>query len=174
MTALQEDRDFLAHYGVKGMKWGQRRRDARINTIERVASGHGSKGDKVKVALAEVSPSSVGKNGGLQGAAKVKAANMREVDRKLANGEASVKDVLNRIGGDRLRDSGKLHPNLRMTSEKDRIKTMPTMSKVTKQVVKDHNELSNQQFFQKYATTKKTYARRVAKKGDPYRARVPK
>ena len=33
MTVLQEDADFLAHYGKKGMKWGQRKVKTPDNSI---------------------------------------------------------------------------------------------------------------------------------------------
>ena len=42
---------------------------------------------------------------------------------------------------------------------------------VTVGVKNDYNNLSNKEFFRKHATTKATYARRVAKKGDPFAAR---
>ena len=33
MTVLQEDADFLAHYGKKGMKWGQRKVKTPDNSV---------------------------------------------------------------------------------------------------------------------------------------------
>lgn len=41
-------------------------------------------------------------------------------------------------------------------------------SSVTKRVKKDYNTMSDKEFMKKYQTTKKTYAKRVAKYGDPY------
>ena len=40
---------------------------------------------------------------------------------------------------------------------------------VTKQTKKEFNSMSDKEFFQKHAVTKKVYAKRVAKYGDPYR-----
>ena len=41
-------------------------------------------------------------------------------------------------------------------------------SSVTKRVKKDYNSMSDQEFKNKYRTSKKTYAKRVTKYGDPY------
>lgn len=41
-------------------------------------------------------------------------------------------------------------------------------SSVTKRVKKDYNTMSDKEFMKKYQTTKKAYAKRVAKYGDPY------
>lgn len=43
-----------------------------------------------------------------------------------------------------------------------------SMSNVTKKVIDDFNRMTNQEFLMKYFCKKKTYARRVAKYGDPY------
>ena len=60
MTVLQEDVDFLAHYGVKGMKWGQRRVvkntarvQKRLDRTARVADGTASGGDRLKTAAVQ-------------------------------------------------------------------------------------------------------------------------
>lgn len=42
------------------------------------------------------------------------------------------------------------------------------MCAITKQAVNDHNTLSEKEFMNKYACSKKTYARRVEKYEDPY------
>lgn len=47
-----------------------------------------------------------------------------------------------------------------------------TDTAVTKLVKKDYNELSDAQFKAKYAASKKTYAKRVEKHGDPYAHRT--
>lgn len=41
-------------------------------------------------------------------------------------------------------------------------------SETTKKAKRDYNELSDQDFLRKYSTSKSTYAKRVAKYGDPY------
>ena len=45
-------------------------------------------------------------------------------------------------------------------------------TKTTQRVKKDYNEMGNKEFFQRYGATKSTYAKRVAKRGDPYRHRM--
>lgn len=46
--------------------------------------------------------------------------------------------------------------------------TNKSMSSVTKKVIKDYNTMDDAAFAGKYHGTKKTYAKRVAKYGDPY------
>lgn len=48
------------------------------------------------------------------------------------------------------------------------LSTTPSMSRVTKKVVGDYNSMDDQQFMNKYQTTKRVYAKRVEKYGDPY------
>lgn len=43
-----------------------------------------------------------------------------------------------------------------------------SMSNVTKKVIDDFNRMSNKQFMAKYSCSKRRYAKRVAKYGDPY------
>ena len=42
----------------------------------------------------------------------------------------------------------------------------------TRKVIKDYNSMDDKEFRGKYAVSKKTYAKRVEKKGDPYEART--
>lgn len=97
----------LSHYGKKGMKWGVRGETSRLSRLDRVASGTGSRADKTRVALTEVSTSSVKKNQGLSGAAANKAANIRIREERISLGKASVKDILARHGGDHIFDTGR-------------------------------------------------------------------
>ena len=104
MYDLHEDE--MMHYGKKGMKWGVRQRDVRINRLEKVGDGAGTLGNKVMVGLYEVSAVSVIRRGGLKGASANKAANMRAVDARIEKGEASVRDMIKRFGGDAYADMG--------------------------------------------------------------------
>ena len=97
----------IVHYGVKGMKWGVRRQ-RRLDQIKRVGAGKGSRVDRAKVRAFELSPNNIAING-LRGAAKNKAANMEARKARIQNGQATVKDLLNHIGGDRVFD--KSHKN---------------------------------------------------------------
>lgn len=157
----------IKHFGVKGMRWGVRR-DNRIARLERVGSGHGSRSDKVRVALGEVSTKSVSTHGSVAGAARNKAANMRARDARAAKGTATLMDVIARHGGDRMVDTGRVDASLRMTPKSARIKVQPHHSATTKRVINDHNNLSDQDFFRKYAVSKSRYSKRVDRYGDPY------
>lgn len=44
----------------------------------------------------------------------------------------------------------------------------PGMSSTTKKVIDNYNKMSDNEFKSKYQTSKKTYAKRVKKYGDPY------
>lgn len=55
-----------------------------------------------------------------------------------------------------------------VTTAPSRLDSRDTDTAVTKKVKDDYNGLSDSQFQAKYATTKKTYAKRVEKHGDPY------
>lgn len=50
----------------------------------------------------------------------------------------------------------------------EKLKISDTDSKVTQKVKRDYNNLPETDFKRKYAVSKKTYAKRVAKYGDPY------
>lgn len=51
----------------------------------------------------------------------------------------------------------------------DRLNYPTKSSSTTRKVIDDYNSMSDQQFRAKYQTSKKTYAKRVAKYGDPSR-----
>jgi hypothetical protein len=101
---MTTEEDFLAHYGVKGMRWGRRRRQNRIARLERVATGNEVKKD-ARVVFTELSPYAMDIHG-VRIAARNKAENMKAVDRRLAEGKGSALDVIKRFGGDRLIDTG--------------------------------------------------------------------
>lgn len=73
MNDVQTD-DFLAHYGVKGMKWGQRKQ-SQADTLRRVGSGNSSTADKVR-AVGGMSTLDVMRGGG-----NVKKAATKKADR---------------------------------------------------------------------------------------------
>jgi hypothetical protein len=115
MTQSFEDAEaFLAHYGVKGMRWGVRREN-RIQSLERVGAGTASRGEKTRYALTEATGAAMRRNGGLAGSAANKAANMRAVDARRARGEGSVADFIKAHGGDRLVDTGRVDRDRRVT-----------------------------------------------------------
>ena len=162
------DLNELAHYGVKGMKWGHRRRQERIARVDRVASGKAGLGEKARFLLTETSAKSLRVNNGISGAAKVQAANLRAVDKRLARGDATVKDIVMRYGGDRIIITGKKDPSTRYTPDSKKLTPKKGTSAVTRRVMDDYNNLNDQDFFRKYAATKTRYSKRVERYGDPY------
>jgi hypothetical protein len=171
---MTTEEDFLAHYGVKGMRWGQRRRDKRIAGLERVASG-GKVTFKDSVGLGtQLSTSSLMKLG-LEGAAANKAANMRAVDARLAKGRGSALDVIKRFGGDRLVDTGRPDSSLRFTPEQKKLKATAKTGKASLKAMNDHNNLSDRDFRLKYSVGKSRYAKRFNKSGgEPIRKSLEK
>jgi hypothetical protein len=87
--------DALAHYGVKGMKWGQRKARNRANTA-RVASGGSSKADKARYLLGPHATSNalVRGKGNLQRSAQASMKSIEKSDKFKAAGKAKVKDIL--------------------------------------------------------------------------------
>jgi hypothetical protein len=101
--ALPEDIEFLEHYGVKGMKWGVRRR-GRIDRTVRVGKGEGSKLDKVRVH-GMFNPVDLVKTGGsFRESAARKGKRMANRNNRIARGKASVVDYLITSGTARMTD----------------------------------------------------------------------
>lgn len=100
------DLEELAHYGVKGMKWGVRREN-RLNRARRVASGTASRREKFAFSLTDTSKSSVKRNKDLKGAAASRVRELEARKARIQKGEARVKDLIALYGGDRLWISGK-------------------------------------------------------------------
>ena len=101
MTTEEEVEDFLEHYGVKGMKWGTRRQN-RLSRAQRVGSGKGSTKDKLGFALTDTSSIAIARRGGLQGAAKARASELKGRKARIQKGKGNVRDFLALNGADRL------------------------------------------------------------------------
>ena len=99
MTDVDE---FLAHYGVKGMKWGVRR-DRRANNLVKVGAGRGSATDKLR-AYAFTSPYDRVKGKGLRGGAARRGTRQLARNARVRAGESSAKDKLLFYGGSKHQD----------------------------------------------------------------------
>ena len=98
-TPLQEDLDFLAHYGVKGQKWGTRRTrriQGHLNRVAKVRDGTASKGERVRVAAAVGIVTSKGASRALKRGALMKSM--------VDDGEARALDLLLKVQGIRISD----------------------------------------------------------------------
>lgn len=85
MVAMESTDDFLAHYGVKGMKWGQRKRAAlqdRADSLNRVAKGKSTTTDKI-VATNTLSALDIARGRGIKGGAAIKAKQYEKAVAKL-------------------------------------------------------------------------------------------
>lgn len=97
------DEHFLAHYGVKGMKWGERRArkiQSRIDVTRRVAAGTGDKRDRFNVGLnaAFNTPLQLKKHG-IQGVAEKRIDRAEDLQHKIAIGQKKVTNMLLRVNG---------------------------------------------------------------------------
>lgn len=62
---------------------------------------------------------------------------------------------------------GSLTPAGKKRYAPDRLDYPDKATNTTKRVIDDYNSMSDKEFLWKYATSKKTYAKRIAKRGDP-------
>ena len=102
---MADSDDFLAHYGVKGMKWGVRKRRAglqeRADALNRVAKGKSTTSDKI-LATNTLSALDIARGRGIKSGAAIKAKQYEKAVAKLdakaarksekaANGKAAAK-----------------------------------------------------------------------------------
>lgn len=102
MEALQEDIEFLEHFGVKGMQWGVRR-DRRAASLVKVGYGQGTTSQKVR-ALANYTPLDAIKLRGLKKASRIRGERQLARNERIHAGESSVKDKLMFFGGTKFQD----------------------------------------------------------------------
>lgn len=72
---------------------------------------------------------------------------------------------------DELKHYGKKGMKWGVRKRPDQLDSRDSDTEVTKKVKADYNNLNDQQFMNKYATSKDRYAKRVEKHGDPYAAK---
>jgi hypothetical protein len=96
--ATQEEIDtFLAHHGVKGMHWGvHRQRLLELHTA--VASGHGTKGQKLAVASQMSVYDAIKHKGSVTSYSTEQAKRLRAERDRLESGNGTRKDKINAVG----------------------------------------------------------------------------
>ena len=151
--------DELMHYGVKGMKWG--RRKSQYGT--RMARGHAGSGRYLtrKRQLAGDKRDLERLNNGQHlsvGLTKKRQAAYDARDRR---------NLENRIAKNEKYFAQKAEKKAAKTPSQ--LKASSSDSAITKRVKNDYNTMDDQAFKRKYQTSKKRYAKRVEKYGDPYK-----
>lgn len=118
-----DSEEFLAHYGKKGMRWGQRRAQVRaakgpdrfgnrnnynaqknVDRLKRVASGNASIVDKARVAMTTSSYDLTSNQFSLKDAAGQRIERAKRNKRKIESGKKNVSDIMSRLGGVDIRE----------------------------------------------------------------------
>ena len=104
---LDEDVEFLEHFGKKGMRWGVRN-EVRLERAKAVASGTANKLETVRFASTDTSSRVIKRTGSVQAAAKLRESQLQARKDRVIAGKGTAKDFLALHGGDRLVPSIKL------------------------------------------------------------------
>lgn len=158
----------LYHHGIKGQKWGVRRfqnPDGTLTANGRKRYGVDSQGRYFK------------KNGYIKRHEKIIRTLNQEIG-SFDNVDSSKYKYFDKDGAkagllERKRvEEQKLKTRYETESEKQngpaKLQINDSDSKVTRKAKTDYNNMSDQEFMKKYSVSKKVYADRVKKYGDPY------
>jgi len=91
---MDEVEEFLAHYGVKGMKWGVRKQN-QLDNYTRVADGKASVTQRLNV-YASMSLLEIAVAGGGKKAAANRAAGLAAQKARIESGKSTVFDKMDR------------------------------------------------------------------------------
>lgn len=92
-TELREEA--LAHFGVKGMKWGVRKQK-QLDHFNRIAAGKGSIGDTLKLSASATIPELIANKGSLKRIAAGRALVLEAQKKRIQSGKATKLDVMDR------------------------------------------------------------------------------
>lgn len=152
--------DNIEHHGIKGQKWGVRKYqnpDGTLTPAGKARYGTEENFKKAQDYKSGLRDATIA--GGLIGRAIYKKKHARPEEDKEAGKKVLASEKAN--------DKAK-----RMAEHFDKngkMKIHSSDTSVTKEVKKDYNNLSDREFARKYAGSKKVYAKRVLKYGDPYK-----
>lgn len=95
--------DFLAHYGVKGMKWGKRKQAA-LESNTRLAKGEGTKKDKLKLGLSVSGLELLKARGSGARVAQMRMNKLVNQKARVEAGQATLRDKLEMVGSKSVAD----------------------------------------------------------------------
>lgn len=138
----------LYHYGVKGMKWGVRKIRGHAGPGIYLTRKRQLAGDKKDLEyLNKGGHLSIGLTKKRQAAYDAK--DRARLESRIARNEAKLS-------------------NKSKSGTPSQLEYSKSDSAITKKAKLDYNSMSDSEFMKKYQVSKKTYAKRVAKYGDPY------
>lgn len=97
-----DEEEYLAHYGIPGMKWGVRR-ERRIQSLDRAIRGEGGVATKAR-ALSKLTPVDLVKGRGIRGGSQRKAARNRARNARVQAGQGRLRDNAVYYGSTRVSD----------------------------------------------------------------------
>lgn len=159
----------LAHYGVPGMRWGHRKQQLRSMGLNRKQARRVIRLEKENNRFQRAIDKGRGTDFDRQGIKEGKRAINDIMKQAKANKTSQAIKNAKRANSE-LSAISKAKPGKGLkTRQYEPMAILKTDSSVTKRVKADFNNMTDQEFMNKYKGSKKRYQKRVKKYGDPYK-----